>query len=148
MNSESPPQLTGHHALDQLKALKLSPDGKGFVGYGEEHNWTHVPGLWQLPYFHKLLLPHNIDVMHNEKNVAEAIFSTIFDIPEKTKDNVNARVDQQTLCNRPALNMHLNVTIDKWEKPRASYCLNRAQKREILEWFQEIKFHDGYAANL
>jgi hypothetical protein len=32
--------------------------------------------LWWLSYFHKLLLPHNIDVMHNEKNVVESIFST------------------------------------------------------------------------
>ena len=32
--------------------------------------------------------------MHTEKNVAEAIFGTIMDIPDKTKDNVKARVDQ------------------------------------------------------
>jgi hypothetical protein len=81
------------------------------------------------------LLPHNIDVMHKEKNVAKSIFSTIFDIPEKTKDNVKARVDQQTLCNRAALNMLHDVTRNKWVMPQASYCINRAQKREILEWF-------------
>jgi hypothetical protein len=148
VHSEPPPRLTGQQIHDQLKSLKPSPDGKGFEGYGEEHNWTHVPGLWRLPYFHKLLLPHSIDVMHNEKNVAEAIFSTIFDIPEKTKDNVKARVDQQSLCNRPALNMHHDVSRDKWQKPRANFCLNRAQKREVLEWFQELKFPDGYATNL
>ena len=53
------------------------------------------------PYFDDILLPHNIDVMHTKNNVAEAIFGTIIDIPNKTKDNVKARVDQMRLCNRP-----------------------------------------------
>jgi hypothetical protein len=148
VHNEPPPRLIGQQVQNQLNALKPSSNGNGFEGYREEHNWTHVPSLWWLPYLHKLLLPHNINVMHNEKNVAESIFSTTFDIPEKTKDNVKARIDQQTLCNRPALNMHHDVTRDKWVKPRASYYLNRAQKREILEWFQELKFPDGYATNL
>jgi hypothetical protein len=126
VHNEPPPRLIGQQVQNQLNALKPSPDRNGFEGYGEEHNWTHVLGLWRLPYFHKLLLPHNIDVMHNEKNVAESIFSTIFDIPKKTKDIVKERIDQQTFCNRPALNMHHDVTRDKWVKPRASYCLNRA----------------------
>ena len=52
-----------------------------------------------------LLLPHNIDMMHSEKNVAEVLFGTIMDIAEKTKDNVKARVDQVTLCDRPKLDM-------------------------------------------
>ena len=52
-----------------------------------------------------LLLPHNIDVMHTEKNVVEALWGTIMDIPDKTKDNVKARVDQARLCNRPKLDI-------------------------------------------
>ena len=39
-----------------------------------------------------LLLPHNIDMMHSEKNIAEALFRTIMDIAEKTKDNVKANI--------------------------------------------------------
>jgi hypothetical protein len=94
VHNEPPPRLTCQQVLNQLKALKPSPNGNGFEGYGEEHNWTHVPVLWQLLYFNKLLLSQNIDVMHIEKNVVESIFSIIFDIPEKTKDNIKARVDQ------------------------------------------------------
>ena len=37
-----------------------------------------------------ILLPHNIDLMHTEKNNAEALFSTLMDIADKTKDNVKA----------------------------------------------------------
>jgi len=40
---------------------------KYFDGYGKTHNWTHIPFLWELPYFPDLLRPHNIDVMHTEK---------------------------------------------------------------------------------
>jgi hypothetical protein len=45
----------------------------GFLGYGEQHMWTHKSGLTRLPYYDELLLPQNIDVMHTEKNVAEAL---------------------------------------------------------------------------
>ena len=41
-----------------------------------------------------ILLPHILDMMHTEKNIVEASFCTIIDIPNKTKDNVKARVDQ------------------------------------------------------
>jgi hypothetical protein len=99
--------------------------GDGFDKYSVEHNWTHIPGLWKLPYFHKLLVPHNIDVMHTEKNVAEAIFNTCFDILDKTKDNVKARLDQATLCNRTSLNMVQKHGSEQWSRPRADFCLIR-----------------------
>jgi hypothetical protein len=86
--------------------------------------------------------------MHNEKNVAEAIFNTCFDIPDQTKDNVKARLDQAALCNRPELNLVQKHASSQWVKPRADFCLNRAQKKEVLEWFQILKFPDGYGSNL
>lgn len=120
----------------------------GFDKFGEDHNWTHITSLSRLPYYHKLLLPHNIDVMHNERNVMDAIFNMSFDISDKTKDNVKARIDQEVLCNRPSLNMVQNEAIGKWKKPRADFCLTRPQRKEMLEWFQNLKVPDGYAANL
>jgi hypothetical protein len=86
------PTFDGAAVVAELRALKAGPKG-GFVGYGETHNWTHVAGLTQLPYYENLKLPHNIDVMHAEKNVAESVFNTVLNIPEKTKDNVKARVE-------------------------------------------------------
>ena len=86
--------------------------------------------------------------MHTEKNVAEAIFGTIIDIPNKTKDNVKARVDQARLCNRPKLDMAPPRGEKSWRKPKANFVLTRAQKREVLEWFQTLMFPDRYAANL
>jgi hypothetical protein len=77
----------------------------GFVGYGLQHMWTHKSGLTRLPYFDDLLLPHKIDVMHTKKNITEALWATIMDIPDKSKDNVKFRVDLTTLCDRPKQEM-------------------------------------------
>jgi hypothetical protein len=61
--------------------------------------WTHKSVLTRLPYFDDLLLPHNIDVMHTEKNITEALWGTLMDT-NKSKDNVKARVDLAKLCDR------------------------------------------------
>ena len=84
----APQMMTGATVRAQLDALEVNKQEGGFVGYGEQHAWTQKSCLWNLPYFDDLLLPHNIDVMHTEKNVVEAIFGTIMDIPDKIKDNV------------------------------------------------------------
>ena len=100
----------------QLYALQVNDQGDRFLRYGEQHAWTHKSCLWNLPYFDDLLLPHNIDVMHTVKNIVEAIFGTIMDIPDKTKDNVKARVDQARLCNRPKLDMGASRRREVMEK--------------------------------
>jgi hypothetical protein len=67
---EGPPmRLSGLEITDMLDNLVLNNNGDGFVGYGEEHNWTHKCALWELPYAKALILMHNIDVMHQEHNV-------------------------------------------------------------------------------
>ena len=90
--------MTSAEVHAQIDAL-VPNEGGGFVGYGEEHMWTHKSGLMRLPYFDDLL-PHNIDVMHTEKNIAEALWGTLMNT-DKSKDNVKARVDLATLCDRP-----------------------------------------------
>ena len=99
-------------------------------------------GLWRRPYIDDLLLPHNIDMMHSEKNVAEALWGTIMDIADKTKDNVKAKVDQETLCNRPKLEMRPPGSGKAWRKPKANFVLTRPQRRQVLEWFQTLMFPD------
>jgi hypothetical protein len=50
-----------------------------------------------------LILMHNIDVMHQERNMGESIISTCMGFPGKTKDNMKARKDLTELCNHPSL---------------------------------------------
>jgi hypothetical protein len=95
-----PATMTGAEIRQQIDGFMANLEG-GFVGYGEQHMWTHKSGLTRLSYYDDLLLRHNIDVMHIEKNVAEALWATIMDIPDKSKDNIKARVDLTALYDRP-----------------------------------------------
>jgi len=147
VTQSAPQMLTGAVLHAQIDALQVN-DAGGFVGYGEEHSWTQVSGLWRLPYINDLLLPHNIDAMHTEKNWDEALFGTVMDIPDKTKDNVKARVDLATLCDRPRFEMKIPRPGRQWRKTPADFVLTRPQKKEALEWIQNLQFPDGYAANL
>jgi hypothetical protein len=47
---------------------------------------------------YQLILPHNINLMHQERNVAENIISMRFDVTSFSKDNMNARKDIAALC--------------------------------------------------
>jgi hypothetical protein len=106
VKNSAPPALTGQQTQDQLKYLEPDLEHPGyFKGSNSKHAWTHKTCLWDLPYFKDLSCPHNIDVMHTEKTVGEALFGTLFGIEGKTKDNPKARVDQQALCDRPLQNM-------------------------------------------
>jgi hypothetical protein len=58
-----PATMTGAEIRQQIDGLVANLEG-GFVGYGEQHMWTHKLGLTRHPYYDDLLLPHNIDVMH------------------------------------------------------------------------------------
>jgi hypothetical protein len=142
-----PPMLTGADILAQLTALKEKATC-GYEGYGEEHAWTQMSGLWRLPYMTDLLLPHNIDMMHTEKNVAKALWCTTMEIADKSKDNIKARLDQASICDRPKYNMKPPKPDMKWKKPSAPYLLTRPQRKEVLQWFQTLMFPDGYATNL
>jgi hypothetical protein len=127
-----------------LDKLMSDPERPGyFEGYKETHNWTHKCALWKLLYMLALILMHNIDVMHQERNKGESIISTCMDFSGKTKGNMNAQKDLTELCNCPSLD--LKVT---GGKSRASFCLKPQQKKEVMCWMKGLKFLDGYAAGL
>lgn len=52
--------------------------------------WKKLSIFFRLSYWSKLLIRHNLDVMHIEKNICDSILGTILDISGKTKDNLNA----------------------------------------------------------
>jgi hypothetical protein len=119
-----------------------NPEG-GFVGYGEQHMWTHKSSLTRLPYYDDLLLSHNIDMMHTEKNVVKALWATIMDIPDKSKDNVKAKVDLAALYDRPNQEMKLPSGGKTRRRPKAVFILIRAQRKEVLQWIKMLMFPNG-----
>jgi hypothetical protein len=134
--------LSGSEITDMLNNLVLKENGDEFIGYGNEHNWTHKCVLWELPYVKALILMHNIDVMHQECNIGESILITCMAFAEKTKDNHKTRKDLAQLCNRPSLELK-----SSGGKPRAPFCLKPKEKKEVLIWLKKLKFSDGYAAD-
>jgi hypothetical protein len=80
VTNPAPWMMTGVEVHAQIDALVVNQEEGGFVGYGLEHMRTHKSGVTRFPYFDDLLLPHNIDVMHTEKNVVEALWATIMDM--------------------------------------------------------------------
>jgi hypothetical protein len=74
VRKEPPKRKHGAYITKMLDDLKESENGK-FEGCGENHNWTHKSCLWELPYAKALILPHNIDLVHQESNVVESIIS-------------------------------------------------------------------------
>jgi hypothetical protein len=94
--------------MKMLDELKESQNG-GFECYGEKTNWTHKSCLWEFTYAKALILPHNIVLMHQERNIAESIISMCFDVTGFSKDNVNVRKDLAALCNHPSLEPKRNA---------------------------------------
>ncbi|CAL2276880.1 unnamed protein product [Prunus armeniaca] len=117
-----PREWFGDEILEQLNHLDFAPFGKTVsrTRPSTHMNWTHKPMFFELPYWSKLKLRHNLDVMHVEKNVFDTLVGTILDIEGKTKDMIKARLDLERMGIRRGL----------W--------MNR----------DNDKFSDGYASNI
>jgi hypothetical protein len=139
-----PKHLSGSQIVDMLDKLMPDPERpRYFEGYGEMHNWTHKCRLWELPYMLVLILMHNIDVMHQERNMGESIIDTCMILSGKAKDNIKARKDLTELCNCPTLELS-----ETGGKPRVSFSLKPQQRKEVMQWMKGLKFLNGYAAGL
>jgi hypothetical protein len=80
--------------------------------------------FWNLPYWKDLMVHHAMDVMHVEKNVCEALVGTLLDIPGKTKDTLNARMDLDEIKLRKDL-QHETLEDGSKKLPIACYTLSK-----------------------
>ena len=65
---------------------------------------------YNLEYLKHLLVRHQLDVMHIEKNVCESIYGTLLHIPGKTKDGLKSRNDLVEMGIRDELAPTLKIT--------------------------------------
>ena len=109
VKDDPPPWLTGeeilHERINNILGLFSTVDCEGngheklpqtIDGYGVHHNWVKRSIFWELPYWENLLLRHNLDFMHIEKNFFDNLINTILNVPGKTKDNIKSRMDLAT----------------------------------------------------
>lgn len=107
--------------------------------------WKKKSIFFRLGYWKHLLLRHNLDVMHIEKNVCDSIIGTLLNIPGKTKDGVKSRLDLVKLGLRGEL-----APQDKGKRtylPPACYTLSREEKKRVCETLLQLKVPDGYSSN-
>ncbi|XP_027187217.1 uncharacterized protein [Cicer arietinum] len=145
-----PPQrLTNEEIWEKVKHLPsiIGPPYDNLSGYGVFHNWTKKSIFWELPYWKTNLLPHNLDVMHIERNVFLNILYTIMDTKGKTKDTFNARLHLADICRRKDLELQ-DGGGGKLKKPKANYTLTKQQRLFVCEWIKKLKLPDGYASTL
>ncbi|XP_024042011.1 uncharacterized protein LOC112099137 [Citrus clementina] len=106
--------------------------------------------FFDLEYWEHLLVRHQLDVMHIEKNVCESIYGTLLQQPGKTKDGINARKDLTHPDLREKINKALIVLApDEQNKvlPPAPYTLSKKEKKMFCETLQSVKVPDGYCSN-
>ncbi|XP_060970192.1 uncharacterized protein LOC133037268 [Cannabis sativa] len=149
-----PRDFTGDDILRQLDEVPIRTSGKAPSNSsrkrkrGEnELNWCKKSVLFELPYWSKLLLRHNLDVMHIEKNVCDNIIGTLLDIEGKSKDNLKARKDLEILKIREELWLKKSSS-NKFEKPHASYTLTKEECKEFCQFIQTVRLPYGYASNI
>ncbi|KAJ6374124.1 hypothetical protein OIU78_029763 [Salix suchowensis] len=144
------PRRTGLQMLDEVSKFTdghVHSSCDKIPGFGVYHNWVKKSIFWELPYWHTNVLRHNLDVMHIEKNCFDNIFYRVMDCPDRSKDNVKARLDIELYCRRP--NLHLQQHDNgRVYKPKGSYYLFKKQQQEVLSWMKELSFPDGYASNI
>ncbi|CAL1411660.1 unnamed protein product [Linum trigynum] len=91
--------FSGDEVLDQVQDLEGNPltkcqKVKVKISHDERgDNWKKKSIFFYLPYWKTLLLRHNLDVMHIEKNVCDNVLGTIMNLKGKTKDTMKARLD-------------------------------------------------------
>ncbi|XP_052181232.1 uncharacterized protein LOC127794290 [Diospyros lotus] len=112
----------------------------------DELNWSKKSILFELPYWSKLLMRHNLDVMHIEKNVCDNIVGTLLNDPMKSKDTVKARLDLEDLNIRKEL--WLKERNGKFEKPHANYTLSKSDCEGFCDFIKSVRLPDGYASNI
>ena len=111
-----------------------------------EHNWKKRSSFFQLPYWKTLILHHNLDVMHIEKNICDSIVGTLFSIDDKSNENMNDCLDLQAMGIRDQL--HLIERGNRVILPTAYYSLTSNEKKKFCKFFKEVKVPDGYASNI
>lgn len=153
MNDFPPESLTGEQVYSELlngvnppKTSKCGGNGhdKKKPGYGKRHNWHKESIFWELPYWRDLILRHNLDVMHIEKNFFDNIMNTLMNVKGKSKDTIKSRLDIALFCDREHLHVDSNG-----QAPFPPYTLDKNARTSLLECVKHsVKFPDGYASDL
>jgi len=137
-----------HQKSKRKRGQKKQKDGNNGKKEKNPEDWLKKRSIFfQLPYWEKNKLRHNLDVMHLEKNLCDNLIGTLMDIPSKTKDGLKARLDLVEL----GIRHNLHPVVDNEGKqtvPDAPFTMSREKKEVLCSVFQNLRTPDGYASNI
>ncbi|GJR68456.1 putative reverse transcriptase domain-containing protein [Tanacetum coccineum] len=135
----SPNPLTEEQIYNEIqKQKRKTTEDEGSSNQVNEAYWKKF-NIWyrKLRYWRHNSVPHCIDFMHVEKNVCESLVGTLLNVPGKTKDGMNARLDLAELGIKPEL--FARQEEDKTTLPPAGYTLTNAEKDIFCETLSNIR---------
>lgn len=148
---KSPDSLTGTDVLDLLSNFE-NDFGKGRKKRKPDSTnpWRKKSIFFQLPYRKFNPCPHNLEVMHIEKNICESILGTLLDIKGKSKDHLGARLDLQELGIRKELHpiRLADQSSRKVQLAKACFSMTPNEKRTFCLVLKDAKLPQGCASNI
>ncbi|XP_050225594.2 uncharacterized protein LOC126675059 [Mercurialis annua] len=127
---KAPIPLSGEEVLHEFSLFEQCPFGKSkkkkYDASNSVYNWRKKSIFYQLPYWETLLLRHNLDVMHIEKNICDNILGTLMKHKDKNKDTENSRYDLLKMGIRPELHPRTDGATVHF--PTACYTLSSKEK--------------------
>ncbi|XP_033139161.1 uncharacterized protein LOC117130632 isoform X2 [Brassica rapa] len=139
-------------SLAKKKKRKRNVVSEDEVAEDEENDETSDQWRWKkrsiffdLPYWKDLPVRHNIDVMHVEKNLSDALLSTLMQ-SAKSKDGLKARQDLEDIGIRK--NLHTQVRGKRFYLPPATYWLSKEEKKIFCQRLSAFRGPDGYCGLL
>jgi len=141
----APLPLTGDQLFQKVRGLENN-FGKPFAKTLATRGWKKRSIFFELPYWSTLYVRHFLDVMHVEKNVFESLIATLLNIPGKSKDGLNARLDLVSMGIRTELGPIMKGK--RTYLPPAAYTLSRKEKVEFCQFLQGVKVPEGYSSNI
>ncbi|XP_061999523.1 uncharacterized protein LOC133716896 [Rosa rugosa] len=133
----------GNNKKNKPRKRKRATQDPPELDYG---NWRKKSIFFELPYWEHLLLRHNLDVMHIEKNVTDSVVGTLLGIEGKNKDSVNARKDMVLLNVKHGL--HPTEGSNGLKYPPASFNLLNGEKTTMCEVLSDVQPPDGWSSNI
>ncbi|KAL6554186.1 hypothetical protein OROMI_019859 [Orobanche minor] len=142
---EAPSYPTSSEIFDEVKDLE-NKFGKLVGDQGFPYNWKKRSIFYELPYWESNLLRHNLDLMHIEKAVCDKLAFTFLG-SDKSKDNINARLDLKDKGIRPELHPFVDGNGKEWI-PASCFELDKKEKLQFCKVLKSVKVPDGYASNI
>ncbi|XP_074373883.1 uncharacterized protein LOC141714249 [Apium graveolens] len=152
---QPPSVLTGTEVVELLSGFEnqFGKDRRKKGQKGVKYKKINSPSkkksiFFDLPYWSHNLLRHKLDIMHIEINICDNILGTLLNIPGKSKDHLNARLDLQEMGIRKDLYPFKSSDGKHLQIRAAIFDMTNQEKYIFCSVLKKAKLPYGYAANI